>query len=476
MVVVGIHSPKFPREHEHASVERAVERLGIAHPVLDDPDLSTWAQYGVKGWPTLVLIDPEGFIVGGISGEGSGSIVTSSIEKLIAEHEPRGTLTRVPVMGTWSTAGMTSAFRPLAFPTKVAVDAAGRRMAVADTGNDRVVVADLQGRVEAIYPLLTKPHGVAFDGDRVLVCDTGADRVVAIDRRTAQQRELNDQLASPWDVTVLADGSVVVAEAGRHRLWKLPAELIGGGEGQPSGVAALADGRVAFVEADASALRISGPGSDVTTLVGQGPWDWGASDGTIDTAALQYPLGVATDGTSIYVADTGNNLIRVWDGTTLRTLPVAGLDEPAGLAVLPDGRLLVADTNNHRVVVVSPDAADAETLVLDESWLGTSPGASLTAAPDATVKVPYAIDIGAFSLDDASGPPVRVEVSADPGTLLAPGARSWAFDAASGTVAVVAAAAAGAGVLVVSVEVNVRDEEQATVLRSRVRHDLTVAP
>ena len=59
-VVVGIHSPKFPREHDHAAVERAVERLGLRHPVLDDPDLATWQQYGVKGWPTLVVVDPEG--------------------------------------------------------------------------------------------------------------------------------------------------------------------------------------------------------------------------------------------------------------------------------------------------------------------------------------------------------------------------------------------------------------------------------
>ena len=39
LLVIGIHSPKFPHEHGHEAVERAVERLGITHPVLDDPDL-----------------------------------------------------------------------------------------------------------------------------------------------------------------------------------------------------------------------------------------------------------------------------------------------------------------------------------------------------------------------------------------------------------------------------------------------------
>ncbi|MHB8465469.1 MAG: redoxin domain-containing protein [Acidimicrobiales bacterium] len=480
VVVIGIHAPKFPREHEHASLERAVERLGITHPVLDDPDLSTWQQYGVKGWPTLVLIDPEGFIVGGISGEGSGPILTSSIEQLIAEHEQRETLNHAPVIGTWSTAGATSAFRPMAFPAKVAVDSTGRRMAVADTGNDRVIVADVKGRVEEVHPLLTRPHGVAFEGDRLIVCDTGADRVVAIDRASGHQTVLSDQLASPWDVTVMPDRSLVVAEAGRHRLWHFPVDgeptLIGSGEGQPMGVAALVDGRVAFVEADASALRVTTIAGEVTTLVGQGPWDWGASDGTADTAALQYPLGVAVDEAgALFVADAFNDMIRAWDGSTLRTLPVGGLSEPGGIAALPDGRLLVADTNNHRVVLVTPDSPDAEIIVLDESWLGTTPGDAVVGDAGGVVAVPFAVDPGGLALDTTVGSPVRVEVSAEPATMLASGPRSWALDTAVGSVDV-SVTTPGAGVLVVSVEANVCDEEQSTIVRSRSRHDITIRP
>ena len=73
--------------HDHAAVERAVERLGLRHPVLDDPDLATWHQYGVKGWPTLVVVDPEGYVVGGVSGEGSGPVVFSAVERAAAEHD-----------------------------------------------------------------------------------------------------------------------------------------------------------------------------------------------------------------------------------------------------------------------------------------------------------------------------------------------------------------------------------------------------
>src|ERR1700730_4339211 len=100
-VIIGVHSPKFPREHDHAAVERAIERLGVRHAVLDDPDLATWQQFGVKGWPTLVVIDPEGYVVGGVSGEGSGPVVFSAVERTVAEHDARGTLVRGAVPGVW---------------------------------------------------------------------------------------------------------------------------------------------------------------------------------------------------------------------------------------------------------------------------------------------------------------------------------------------------------------------------------------
>jgi thiol-disulfide isomerase/thioredoxin len=71
LVVIGVHSPKFPHEADHAAVGRAVRRHRIHHPVLDDPEMETWQQYGVWAWPTLVLIDPQGYAVGMASGEGN---------------------------------------------------------------------------------------------------------------------------------------------------------------------------------------------------------------------------------------------------------------------------------------------------------------------------------------------------------------------------------------------------------------------
>jgi DNA-binding beta-propeller fold protein YncE len=505
-VVVGVHSPKFPHEHEHAAVERAVERLGIRHAVLDDPDLATWQQYGVKGWPTLVVIDPEGYVVGGVSGEGSGPVVLAAVEQTVAEHETRATLVRGPVPGVWGAPTLSTGGRPLTFPAKVAVDPAGRRLALTDTASGRVVVCDLQGRVERVYPLLTRPQGVRFDGDRLLVCDTGTDRVLAIDRDSGQQTVLADGLASPSDVAVLADGTVLVAEAGRHRLWRLdadgPVAVAGTGQehlvdrapgsdtpaalAQPSGLAPLPGGGAVFVDAESSALRVLMPDGAVVTLVGQGLFDYGASDGSPEAAALQYPLGVAVGhaapGTlpAVYVADTFNGLIREWTGTawdaaagTLRTLPAAGLEEPAGIDVLPDGRLVVTDGNHHRIVIVGTDTIVPEAVAVDESWLGTAVGPPVSAAPDAPITVPFSVELDGIELDDSAGPPVQVDVTADPPALLGAGARRWVVGAPSGEVEV-RTGPDGAGVLVVTVEARVSDGTLALVRRSRVRLDLTV--
>ena len=60
LVVIGVHSPKFAHEADPAAVEAAVERYGVAHPVLDDPELRMWDAYAARAWPTLVVIDPPG--------------------------------------------------------------------------------------------------------------------------------------------------------------------------------------------------------------------------------------------------------------------------------------------------------------------------------------------------------------------------------------------------------------------------------
>ncbi|NKX51632.1 redoxin domain-containing protein, partial [Arthrobacter deserti] len=115
LVTVGVHSPKFEHEADPVAHAAAIERYEIHHPVLDDPELETWQAYSARAWPTLVVVDPEGYIVAHLSGEGHAGGLASLVEELVTVHEAKGTLHRGdgPYVPAESTAG------DLRFPGKV---------------------------------------------------------------------------------------------------------------------------------------------------------------------------------------------------------------------------------------------------------------------------------------------------------------------------------------------------------------------
>lgn len=464
LVIVGVHAPKFPHERTTASVQAAAGRLRIEHPVLSDPGLVAWDAYAVRAWPTLVLVDVAGRVALTVAGEGHGEQLAAAIDVLVAEADAARVLRRGP-LGLTPAGGGTG---ELAFPGKVAVgvapDGGDICLVVADTGHDRVLVTRLDGEVLHELGGLYQPQGVRFDGPgAVLVCETGAGRVWRITLPDGMRTLLTDRLMSPWDV-VRWHGHVVIAEAGRHRLWAIdrdgePQVIAGtGGENlvdgpalgallaQPSGLAVTARDELAFADAEASALRVlDRPGGLVRTLVGQGLFVSGTADGDSARARLQHPLGVASapDG-ALVVADTYNGLLRVWRGEHLWTIPVEGFGEPGGLDVLPDGRLVVADTGNHRVVAVDPVGGAA--VAVDVARAGsadvpagrrapTAVAVTLVADAGGVLDVELDVDLEGDELDGLGGPPVRVTAEAsDPALLGTPTA--WALDTLPARVAV----------------------------------------
>jgi thiol-disulfide isomerase/thioredoxin len=486
LVVIGVHSPKFPHESDHAAVARAVARHRITHPVLDDPEMETWQQYGVRAWPTLVVIDPEGYVVAMASGEGNGQALGGVIEHLL---EGREDLATGPAFTPVSLARETT----LSYPGKVASDG-DSRMVIADTGNDRVLVCDLGGRVLQSFDGCHQPQGVRFDGDRLLVCDTVAGEVVAIDLSDGARQVLASGLRSPWDCVRLDDGRIAIAEAGLHRIVAVAGQggavsvIAGSGaEGlrdglaasahlaQPSGLSRLPGGGLAFADSEVSALRILRDGV-VETLVGRGLFEWGTADGDRSSARLQHPLGVAALGDgSLAVADTFNSLVRIWEQGHLRTLPLSDrVEEPGGLDVLGDDRLLVADTNRHRIITVDIGTGSVVEIAVSDSPAGTAAQAApLAGVSGARLHLSATVDLDGAGLDLQQGPPLHVNVSADPPTLLGPGPRAWALD--SLPVAVdVTLGAAGTGVLVVDVIASTCAGDICTIVRNTREHHLTV--
>jgi len=65
LTLIGIHTPEFPPysgEHDKGNVARALTKLGIAYPNAQDNDRRTWDTYGIRFWPSFVLIDKRGQI------------------------------------------------------------------------------------------------------------------------------------------------------------------------------------------------------------------------------------------------------------------------------------------------------------------------------------------------------------------------------------------------------------------------------
>src|SRR5207244_10117534 len=82
LVVIGVHTPKFPNEKKTESIRKAILRYEINHAVVNDANTIIWERYGIKSWPTLILIDPDGNIQAGGSGEGLYEALDAAIGKL----------------------------------------------------------------------------------------------------------------------------------------------------------------------------------------------------------------------------------------------------------------------------------------------------------------------------------------------------------------------------------------------------------
>ena len=421
LVTVGVHSPKFEHEADPVALAAAVERYEIHHPVLDDPELETWKAYTARAWPTLVVIDPEGYIVAHLSGEGHADGLSVLIPELIAQHEAKGTLHRGngPYVAPEPTSGT------LRFPGKALFLPAGRGT-----------------------PANGGPHAKASDAGSWLVTDTGHHRLVELDtdfhtvlrtygsgtkgyadgpgadvdsvKPTAQFNEPQGLVLLPEDVAAKTGYDVVIADSVNHRLRGLSladgtvTTLAG------SGVQRLLETGPARVDEHAAGFtgRLSDHPLDVAL---SSPWDvvWsaklnavvvamagvhqifsfdpasgavsilagngleGLQDGPAHEAWFAQSSGLAEDAEgNIWVADSETSALRklvIDDDATVTVESAVGkglfdfgfrdgpaaearLQHPLGVTVLPDGSVAIADTYNGAVRRYDPATGTVSTL------------------------------------------------------------------------------------------------------------------
>lgn len=431
VVVVGVHSPKFPAERDADLVRDAVRRHGVTHPVVVDPGHAIWDAYGVRAWPTLVFVRPDGTIRGTSSGEPDLGPLVTVVRAMLEEQTAALVRDPLPLRPETPPSG------GLAYPGGLAVlgeaGGPGEALVVADTGHHQLVVCAADGterrRIGSGAPGLrdgeptearfTHPHGVAVDpSGGLVVADTGNHAVRRVQLASGRVTTLagtgrrggagvsagaarRTDLRSPWDVAVTPGGAVLVAMAGSHQLWgvedsggtvvtgvyagsgreaRVDGDLQTAAFAQPSGLAWGPEGALYVADSEISAVRrvVSGR---VETVAGGDLFAFGLVDGAGDDARFAHPMGVAaaTHGPLaglLLVADTLNHAVRTLDPATgqVRTLlgdgaPLDALElratvppdaraaafcgEPEALAW--DGaRVLVADTDNHRVLAVDP--------------------------------------------------------------------------------------------------------------------------
>jgi thiol-disulfide isomerase/thioredoxin len=474
LVTVGVHSPKFEHEADPVALADAVERYDVHHPVLDDPELTTWQAYAVRAWPTLVVVDPDGYVVHVAAGEGHEEALRRVIADVVAEHDARGTLHR----GDGPYVPPPPADTVLRFPGKVTVTPTGTLL-VANTARHTLVEFDGETVLRTIgtgsrgstdgdpaHATFSEPGGLAVlpadvaerVGYDVVVADTvnhllrgvrlSDGRVSTVAGTGHQWRDgttdgpaADVALSSPWDVEWWAPaGGVVVALAGNHTLdvfdpvagtvARFAGTTVEGLQdgpaheaffAQPSGLAADGD-RLWLADAETSALRLltaDGDGFAVRTAVGTGLFDFGHRDGPAAKALLQHPLGVAVlPDHSVAVADTYNGAIRRYDPVSeeMSTL-VTDVAEPSDVLVV-DGEIVVVASAAHALErPVAPGVA-AELIEGPAHQVTRQP---VDLAPgEVTLAVVFQPPPGQ-KLDERYGPSTRVRVTASPPDLIRSG-------------------------------------------------------
>ena len=336
LVVIGVHSPKFEFEKDPEALADNIERYEVSHPVLDDPELRTWSEYGARAWPTLMVLDTHGRIAGNLSGEGHAANLDALIERLVAEGEADGSLRRGPA----PTVLTERTPQTLRYPSKVTSLRDGR-VVVSDAGQHRIVVF--------------RPDGVTVDE----VIGEGIRGHVDGDAEQARFAEPNGVLELPEEVAEEVGYDLLVADTANHLL---------------RGVK-LGQDRLLRARTATEVMTVAGTGQqwmqgrplprgedDPRSFDLSTPWDLAWS--TVLNRSVITMAGIH----QMWMFDPVVQGLAVLAGTTQEGLvdgPVVGSwwAQPSGVDELPDGRLVIADSETSAVRILDPRVMRVSTLV-----------------------------------------------------------------------------------------------------------------
>ncbi|XP_017034540.2 NHL repeat-containing protein 2 [Drosophila kikkawai] len=398
LVVVGVHSPKFENERATVNIQSAVHRYGITHPIVNDTRSALWSRLGIRCWPSLMVLSPTGRPLLILMGEGHGKFLEEFIGAALLFFQKLGKIDHgnLPLE-------LSSNFYPasnLRFPAKITRSPRGDKYAIADSGNNRILVVTKDGVVEhkiggyqagfadgnLITARFNSPQGVAFIDENVLIVadtknhclrkicltnkqvDTLAGTGVQGSDRIGGRIGNVQPISSPWDVAIFRTRDmdmsfhldelnvpekpiVLISMAGTHQIWGY----------FPEGIIWWK-------------FRKFEPLCCVA-LIGNG-LEENRNNSYPQNAAFAQPSGLAMAKDYLFIADSESSSIRKASMIDGKVMPVAGGDRnPLNLFAFGDAdgklfnaklqhplaltyddvnnRIYVADTYNHKIKVIN---------------------------------------------------------------------------------------------------------------------------
>ncbi len=351
LLVIGIHSGKHPHEKDESYVLEAMKRYKIGHCVINDADMRLWEGYGIKAWPTLVLIDPDGYVVAQYQGEGHLEALRRDIRSLIEKHELSSEAFSI-------THKQEEKKRFLHYPQKL--------LAHTDylfiSHQDEVLVCTHEGKVLHRIGGIEEPQGLVFVNDKLYIASCAGKSIIEVSEGFSQKKLWLEGLRNPYGLG--SDGKYLyVTLAGAHQIkaydLQSQEELFFIGQenseslydasytqavlAQPSGIALLEE-ELWFVDSESSSLRSAAYGEVHSHI--------------FECDELQHPLdlcaGIYGDGCGggrIFIVDSYNNAVKVYDPESKKVMTlIEGLSEPSGISK-KGCQLFIANTNAHEVLV-----------------------------------------------------------------------------------------------------------------------------